>query len=109
MGGIRKKASKWARKLHKAASPIGYKLIGEKAMDRTERYTAKNVWGTDLEGNPVGGPAEDPNDAAALAEATKPTEMPDEEAIKRTRRRESARRRSTGRSSTLLSGDGLGG
>jgi hypothetical protein len=98
MGGLRKTASRIHRAVGKT-DPIAWKLVGEKATDATEDFTAKYIWGGPID-------PEDPNPALP-----KVREMPDEEGVAKSRKRNNSRRRaSTGRASTILTdGEGLGG
>lgn len=102
MGGLRKTASKIHRGAMKTADPIGHAVMGDKhperkLADEIEGFTAENVWG---------GPIDPKNPNQPLP---KVNEMPDEEQIKKSNRRNQSRKRAaSGRASTVLS-DGLGG
>lgn len=102
MSKLRKTAHKVVKKSHQVLNPVGYKLYGEKALDKTADWTSENVWN-----DPVA-PEADPATAAAT-----PMVMPDtdDEALAKARRKRiAAQRARSGRTSTVLSDtDGLGG
>ena len=95
MGGLGKGARKLGKKVTKKVDPIGYKIFRKSGLEaEAEKNVDKYVWGI-----------EDP------VEIPEPPVMPDEddEALRKARRRNTARqRRRSGRASTVLSQDTLG-
>lgn len=99
MSKLRKTAHKVVKKSHQVLNPVGYKLYGEKSLDKTAEWTSENVWN-------------DPVAPEEVADTTAtPMVMPtaDDTELAKARRKRAAARRGGRMSTVLTDTDGLGG